>query len=119
MSEPFRTTLPASTFHRTRPRWLARRLTRREEAWRQYEVALARLGRDIEIVTVHARSRDEAIIRAERYLFANIYARAVDGERLCPSWLPKEDGYGRQVQHADGDPRNNDPANLRVTDSPR
>lgn len=48
-----------------------------EEGAEEYEVNLARLGTDIEIVTVRADSPDEAINKAERYLFANIYTRRI------------------------------------------
>lgn len=38
-----------------------------------YSVSLARRGRVIEVVSVRANSEDEAAIKAERYLAANIY----------------------------------------------
>jgi hypothetical protein len=40
-------------------------------------------------------------------------------ERIGSAGRLRPDGYGQQVQRNDGDPRNNDPANLRVADSPR
>jgi hypothetical protein len=42
-----------------------------------YDVTFARLMHDIETVTVRADSAEEAMVKAERYLFANIFPRTV------------------------------------------
>ena len=42
-----------------------------------YEVTFARSARDIETVAVRADSPADAIDKAQRYLFANIFARTV------------------------------------------
>ena len=59
----------------------------RGHAWLQqgrqgYDITFARLGREIETVSVRADSLDEAIGKAERYLFANIYPLRVNGQRI-------------------------------------
>jgi hypothetical protein len=52
----------------------------------RYEVTFSRLMHDIETVVVMADSPEDAIAKAEGYLFANIFARTVvrDGVHLWP-----------------------------------
>ena len=64
-----------------------------------YEVTFARSVWDIETVIVNADSRDEAIAKAERWLFANIFPRTVarDGVHL---WPPGGGRVGKTVTEA-------------------
>lgn len=77
------------------PEWLA-------QGADKYEVTLARCGTDIETVTVGADSPDEAMEKAQRYLFANIHTRRITFGGV--TYRPTLDGAGNPtLEAADGE----------------